>query len=165
MWALCRVRFRTNNPPCSWYSAVTAHITRPHTLLESQNLRHVLRFIAQLRMHILYILRTTMNFHIQSQKQVALAHLGERQTEAIRLGGKLWFYRTISGGTVFDPQKRHFFAVVSAVRYMWGWVTSLGIMQKFSNAAHRHLGSLFVLSGLCCLYLVLYLLETCIKHK
>ena len=57
-------------------------------------------------------------------KSVALAHLGERQTEAIRLGGKLRFATKTSGGTgklytnrsiigskltslVFDPQKRH----------------------------------------------------------
>jgi hypothetical protein len=37
--------------------------------------------------------------------QAALAHLGERQTE-VHLSPA---YYAISGGTVFDPQKRHLF--------------------------------------------------------
>jgi hypothetical protein len=38
-------------------------------------------------------------------QQAALAHLGERQTE-VHLSPAL---HAISGGTVFDPQKRHLF--------------------------------------------------------
>jgi len=39
-------------------------------------------------------------------KPVALAHLGERQTEAIRLAPANFGSKRSSGGTVFDPQKR-----------------------------------------------------------
>jgi hypothetical protein len=41
--------------------------------------------------------------------QAALAHLGERQTE-VHLSPAL---HAISGGTVFDPQKRHCFCFLS----------------------------------------------------
>jgi hypothetical protein len=59
---------------------------------------------------VLYIINTAKILHKSERSPVALAHLGERQTEAILAIGKLWFYRTKSGGTVFDPQKRQFFS-------------------------------------------------------
>jgi hypothetical protein len=41
-----------------------------------------------------------------SSSQAALAHLGERQTE-VNFGPFLSPHKKYSGGTVFDPQKRH----------------------------------------------------------
>ena len=44
--------------------------------------------------------------------KAALAHLGERQTE-VHLSPAL---HAISGGTVFDPQKRHFFCFLVSLQ-------------------------------------------------
>jgi len=81
---------------------------KTHTGPQSVPQIPTVQYLPPLKRTIVRRSKTTNGTIFSIKKIVALAHLGERQTEALSASCKLRFHRTISGGTVFDPQKRHF---------------------------------------------------------